>query len=201
MSKKFISSLSFFILALGFFIFQQLKTVPVSVPTPIPSSTSSVLGTEASKSGELYTVTRVIDGDTIEVQKDRKQWKVRYVGVDTPETVDPRRGVGCFGHEASDENKKLVEGKEVLLEKDVSETDKFGRLLRFVYLKDDEATTSGYLFVNDFLVREGYAKVATYPPDVKFVQEFLAAQKEAEANQRGLWNPSTCNGVTTPKKS
>lgn len=130
-------------------------------------------------------VKRVIDGDTIEMASGEK---VRYIGIDTPETVDPRRPIGCFGKEASDENKKLVEGKEVILEKDISEVDKYGRLLRYVYVKQDDKSL---LFVNDYLVRNGFAKAVTFPPDVKFSAQFIKAEKEAREKERGLWK--ICN--------
>jgi len=125
-------------------------------------------------------VTKVIDGDTIEIEGGQR---IRYIGIDTPETVDPRKPVQCFGKEASDQNKKLVEGKEVKLEKDVSETDKYGRLLRYVYVGD--------IFVNDYLVRQGYAHASSYPPDIKYQDQFTKAQNEASANSKGLWGP-TC---------
>lgn len=134
--------------------------------------------------GEEVIVTRVIDGDTIEVEGGRR---VRYIGIDTPETVDPRRPVGCFGKEAAVENKKLVEGKKVMLVKDVSEADKFGRLLRYIYVADQDQL----IFVNDYLVRQGFAQASTFPPDVKFNQEFIEAEREARDNQRGLWE--RCN--------
>jgi len=124
-------------------------------------------------------VTRVIDGDTIEVNLAGITYKVRYIGIDTPETVHPSEPVECFGKEASDKNAELVEGKIVRLEKDVSETDKYGRLLRYVWVGD--------IFVNDYLVRQGYAYASTYPPDVKYVGQFAEAQREAEENNRGLW--------------
>lgn len=132
----------------------------------------------------LVNVLKVIDGDTIEVATDKGTQKLRYIGIDTPETVDPRRSVGCFGHEASNENKRLVEGRQVILEKDISETDKFGRILRFVYLPLDDGSL---LFVNDYLVRNGFALASTYPPDVKLSGQFVLAQKEAVLNNRGLW--------------
>lgn len=124
-------------------------------------------------------VLRVVDGDTIHVLLDGQDYTVRYIGIDTPETVDPRREVQCFGPEASAENKRLVEGKVVGLEKDVSETDRFGRLLRYVYL--------GQVMANEALVRNGYAQVSTFPPDVKYQERFLAAQREARDAGRGLW--------------
>lgn len=106
-------------------------------------------------------------------------YKVRYIGIDTPETVHPTRGEEPYGREACAKNKELVEGKVVRLEKDVSETDKYGRLLRYVYVDD--------LFVNAQLVRLGYAQVATYPPDVKYQDLFLQLQREAREVGRGLW--------------
>lgn len=124
-------------------------------------------------------VTRVIDGDTIEVNLEGAIYKVRYIGIDTPETVHPSEPVECFGKEASDKNSELVEGKIVRLEKDVSETDKYGRLLRYVWVGD--------IFVNDYLVRQGYAYASTYPPDVKYADQFAQAQTEAIDDNRCLW--------------
>jgi len=125
---------------------------------------------------KTYLVTRVIDGDTIEIEGGNK---VRYIGIDTPETVHPSKPVECFGIEASNKNKELVEGKKVKLEKDISETDRYGRLLRYVWIGD--------IFVNDYLVRQGYAYASTYPPDIKYSNQFVQAQQEAKENNRGLW--------------
>lgn len=127
-------------------------------------------------------VVRVIDGDTIKIEGDKV---VRYIGIDTPETVHPSKPVQCFGKEASDKNRELVEGKEVKLEKDVSETDKYGRLLRYVWLGND-------MLVNEYLVREGYAQSSTYPPDVKYQDRFLEAQRLAREEKKGLWG-DICN--------
>lgn len=136
---------------------------------------------------ETYLVTRVIDGDTIEIESGQK---IRYIGIDTPETVYPSKPVECFGKEASNKNKELVEGKEVKLVKDVSETDKYGRLLRYVWIGDT--------FVNDYLVRYGYAYASTYPPDVKYSEQFVQAQEEARVNSRGLWG-SVCKEESEPE--
>jgi len=122
-------------------------------------------------------VVRAIDGDTIELDSGQK---VRYIGVDTPETVSPSKPIQCFGEEASAQNKQLVEGKTVKLEKDITETDKYGRLLRFVYVDG--------IFVNDFLVREGFAQVSTFPPDVKYQDIFLNSQQLAQQENLGLWS-------------
>lgn len=157
------------------------RLTPASVPTsstPSPQDVAGILGQEV-------LVTRVIDGDTIEVKTGMDILTVRYIGIDTPETVDPRRGVQCFGKEARYENKKLVEGKKAILVKEVSETDKYGRLLRYVYLKLENGEL---LFVNDYLIRQGFAKASTFPPDVKYSQAFLEAEREARENKMGLWN-------------
>ncbi|MDD5511133.1 MAG: thermonuclease family protein [Dehalococcoidales bacterium] len=118
-------------------------------------------------------VVRIIDGDTIEVNIYGSSYKVRYIGIDTPEVGQP-----CSA-EATAANRALVEGKTVHLEKDVSETDKYGRLLRYVYV--------GQTMVNAELVRQGYAHVYTYPPDVKYNEQFLDLEREAREEGRGCW--------------
>ena len=129
---------------------------------------------DATSEGVL--VIRVIDGDTIEIETGEK---VRYIGVDTPETKHPRKKVECYGKEASEFNKNLVEGRRVRLEKDVSDTDRYGRLLRYVYV--------GETFVNEHLVSQGYAHTVSFPPDIKYQQVLLQAQKSARENVLGLW--------------
>ena len=124
-------------------------------------------------------IVRVIDGDTIEVEIEGKSYKVRYIGIDTPELHHPEKPVEYYAQEAYEKNRELVEGKTVFLEKDVSETDRYGRLLRYVYVGDT--------FVNAYLVQQGYAQVSTYPPDVKYQERFLELQREARKAQRGLW--------------
>ncbi|MFH1863167.1 MAG: thermonuclease family protein [bacterium] len=134
---------------------------------------------------EGILVTKVVDGDTIQLEGDKT---VRYIGIDTPETVHPSQPVGCFGKEASAKNKELVEGKRVRLEKDISETDKYGRLLRYVYIGDT--------FVNDYLVRQGYANATSYPPDVKYQDQFRQAEQEARTDKRGLWGKCSTTQTT-----
>ena len=124
-------------------------------------------------------VTRVVDGDTIHVLIDGVEYRLRYIGIDTPETRHPTLGVEPFGPEASQANSELVEGKTVWLEKDVSETDRYGRLLRYVYVDD--------LMVNEELLRRGLARVATFPPDVKYVARFLEIQRAAQEAGQGMW--------------
>lgn len=124
-------------------------------------------------------VVDVVDGDTIKVRLDGQTYTVRYIGIDTPETVHPSKPVQWMGPEASDANRRLVAGRTVRLEKDVSETDRYGRLLRYVWVGDT--------MVNAELVRQGYAQVSTYPPDVKYQKLFLELQADARAAGRGLW--------------
>jgi micrococcal nuclease len=147
-----------------------------SSPTPaLPTSIPPI----ASDSAELAVVKRVVDGDTIELSDGRK---VRYIGVDTPELHHPTKGVQCFGKEAMEKNKELVEGKTIKMVKDVSETDRYKRLLRYVWVD----TT----FVNEFLAKEGFARQATFPPDVRYVELFKSAAEQARLQNKGLWN--TC---------
>jgi micrococcal nuclease len=126
-------------------------------------------------------VVRVIDGDTIQVCcvfGDRVT--VRYIGIDTPETHHPMKGVEYFGKEASEANRVLVEGRTVTLEFDVQQFDKYGRILAYIYLEDGT-------FVNAWLVEHGYAMVMTFPPNVKHEGLFLRLQREAREARRGLW--------------
>lgn len=145
----------------------------------------NVLNESTASAAEAQAwVVKAIDGDTIEVIIDGINRKVRYIGINTPETVDPRRKLQCFGKEASNENKKLVEGKNIILQKDVSETDKFGRWLRYVYVKLNDGSL---LFVNDYLVREGFAQSESFPPDITYQERFKEAEREARLAKKGLW--------------
>lgn len=119
---------------------------------------------------ELFVV-RVIDGDTIEVIGGDR---VRYIGIDAPEMDDE-----CFAEEATERNRELVDGKHVRLERDVSNRDDFGRLLRYVHVDN--------VFVNETLVREGYARAVSYPPDTAYQDVLEDAEQEAREHERGLW--------------
>ncbi len=121
----------------------------------------------------------MVDGDTIIVALDGREARVRYIGINAPESVDPRRPVQCFGKEAAARNEQLVGGQRVWLEKDVSETDQYERLLRYVYVNG--------VMVNAELVREGYAYAITIPPDVRYADELRRLEREARAARRGLW--------------
>jgi|GEM_PF-1043819 len=148
-------------------------TTPATTTTTTPTTPATPITVGEAK------VTRVIDGDTIEVEIQGKSYRVRYIGIDTPETVHPVIPPQPFGAEATAKNKELVEGKTVRLEKDVSEMDSDGRLLRYIYVGD--------LCVNAELVKWGYARAAAYPPDTKYASYFLSLENEAKSSQRGIW--------------
>jgi micrococcal nuclease len=178
--KKRLTGLPFFaflIIALAFIYLAEPENAanPQNVlqATKETVPTTSALPNQADSGISFVVVTRVIDGDTVEIEGGQR---VRYIGIDTPETG---RRADCFSEEASEKNRELVEGKTVRLERDVSETDRYGRLLRYIFAGDE--------FVNDVLVREGYATAATFPPDVKYSLQFIEAEQEARENNRGLW--------------
>ena len=125
-------------------------------------------------------VTRVIDGDTIEVNITGTIYKVRYIGIDTPELDDKRPEFCTLAQEATRLNRQLVEGKKIRLEKDVSETDKYGRLLRYVYVDD--------ILVNAELVRQGLAWAKVYEPDTKYQNTLEKAEAKAQEGKIGLWD-------------
>ena len=134
----------------------------------------------------------MIDGDTVDVDVGGGHERVRLIGIDTPETVDPRRPVECFGAEASARLEALLpEGTAVRLERDVEPRDDFGRLLAYVFRRSDD------LFVNLALVEDGYAATLTRPPNVAYVDRFVAAADKARAEGRGLW--SACPVPTRPR--
>jgi micrococcal nuclease len=126
-------------------------------------------------------VTRVVDGDTVAVRIDGADERVRYIGVDTPETVKPGTPVQCFGRTASAYNHRLVDGQPVRLRFDAERHDRYGRLLAYVYRARDG------LFVNAALVRGGYATTLTIPPNTAHATQFAALERRARERQRGLW--------------
>jgi micrococcal nuclease len=141
--------------------------------------------------GDGPHVVEVVDGDTIEVRLGGRTEKVRLLGIDTPETKDPRKPVQCFGKEASRHTAELLPpGTAVRLERDVEERDRYDRLLAYVYRASDG------LFVNLELARGGFADLLTYPPNVAHTGEFQAGVAEARREQRGLWQ--ACGGPGRP---
>ncbi|MCB9818679.1 thermonuclease family protein [Candidatus Nomurabacteria bacterium] len=135
----------------------------------------------------LYPVVRVIDGDTIVIEKDGVNETVRLIGIDTPETVHPSKPVQCFGKEASDQTRAWLQGENVYIEIDSQEgtRDKYGRMLGYVLRAD------GY-FINLELIRQGFAYEYTYNLPYQYQAEFMEAEKKAKEGERGLWADGVC---------
>ena len=153
------------ILVLLLLIFTIGCVVPAATTSPVPET--------------QIIVTRVIDGDTIEANIGGTIYKIRYIGIDTPELDDERAEYSTLAQEATRFNRELVEGKTIQLEKDASETDKYGRLLRYVY--------AGDIFVNAELVRQGLAWAKVYEPDTKYQGTLEKAETEAKQAKIGIW--------------
>ncbi len=127
------------------------------------------------------SVVRVVDGDTIRVRLNGRSERVRYIGIDTPESVRPDTPVQCFAERAAAANRALVAGRRVRLVGDAEERDRYGRLLAYVYREPDGA------FVNAALVRDGYARTLTIPPNVAHRADFSRLAGAARRAGRGLW--------------
>ncbi len=153
---------------------------------PQTSGSDSLVLEEAAVQTEPY-VTRVVDGDTLEILLDGREQKVRLVGIDTPESVDPRKPVQCFGKEATAHISELVLGKTVRLEIDETgdDVDTFGRLLRYVFVGEQS--------INEQMILDGYAYAYIKYPFSKRI-EYLKAQTIAREGSRGLWSSTTCSG-------
>jgi micrococcal nuclease len=159
-----------------------LSACTPETPTPAPSPAvtptlppSSRVCLSPASPRQIANVVDVIDGDTIEVDLDGETYRVRYIGIDTPERDRP------FYKEATAVNAGRVAGQTVLLVKDISETDRYDRLLRYVFVGDT--------FVNFELVNQGYAAAVTFPPDVACESSFRLAEADARSRGLGLWAP------------
>jgi len=144
---------------------------------------SASCATGSGKRGDVvyYLVTRVIDGDTFWIDDGTATGqKVRLIGVDTPETVHPDKEVEEYGKDASDHLDWLLTGNEVRLEYDVDTLDLYSRTLAYVYLRNGT-------FVNAELVKNGYARVSTIPPNVRFAETFIKLERQARRGKKGLW--------------
>ncbi len=161
------------------------RALPANPTTPASTSTAPTDG---------LAVVRINDGDTIVVNQNGQEETVRLIGVDTPETKDPRKPVQCFGKEASNWTKSQLEGQRVRLEVDVTQgdRDRYNRLLAYVFRASDN------LFINHTLITEGYGHEYTYQSNpYKYQSDFRAAEQAAREQGRGLWGADTCNGDTT----
>lgn len=166
-----------------FFTYQSIQSIR-SVHLP----QEAVLH-EKAKSDDLYQIVKVVDGDTITLLKDGKKQTIRLIGINTPETVDPRKPVECYGKEASSAMKELVGDRfvKVLSDSTQGDRDKYNRLLRYVYRDDG-------VFVNKYMITEGFAYEYTYDTPYEFQKEFREAQKKAETLEKGLWADGICGG-------
>lgn len=157
-----------------------VKAVEVKTDATKPVTTQSVQ--------KYYSVTKVVDGDTITINLDGTSEAIRLIGINTPETVDPRKPVECFGKQASDEAKTLLSGKKVRIEKDLTqgERDKYGRLLAYIFRDDG-------LFFNEHMIQQGYAYEYTYNKPYKYQTQFKADQVLAKSQGKGLWATGICD--------
>lgn len=146
-------------------------------------SVASTYGTSS------YPVVHVVDGDTVDIERRGVKERVRLIGINSPESVDPRRSVECFGKEASKYARSILAGQRVTVATDPTQAikDKYGRRLFYVYLPDGRS-------FNELMIREGYAYEYTYHTPYRYQQEYKAAERDAQANMRGLWASTTCNG-------
>ncbi|MEX0931857.1 MAG: thermonuclease family protein [Candidatus Paceibacterota bacterium] len=209
-SKKLLLSIGGFIVFIGILITSgsQSKFVVTEVPNEsIKEDSMSEPVTEVEiaqsveqketaqetevKKEETYKVIKVVDGDTLAVSIEGISTTIRLIGLDTPETVDPRKPVQCFGVEASNKAKELLTGQNVKLEYDTSQGtyDKYDRLLTYVYLPD------GRLF-NKLMIAEGYGYEYTYAIPYKYQKEFKEAELFAQENKKGLWAEGVCEEET-----
>lgn len=160
-----------------------VTTLSDVIATDNTTTQTNLVGTQNTN----YDVVKVIDGDTVILNINGVNQTVRLIGINTPETVDPRKDVECFGVEASNKAKEILTNQKVAIESDSSQgdKDKYNRLLRYVVLSN--GTNFGKM-----MIQEGYAYEYTYDTAYKYQSEFKQAQTEAQNAQRGLWSPSAC---------
>ncbi len=154
----------------------------------VAKSTHARISASDFASSTSYRVLDVVDGDTIDVEVYGKRVRIRLLGINTPETVDPRKPVECFGTEASARAKALLMGTSVRVETDRTQGlfDKYGRVLAYIYLPDGTS-------VNKEMIMEGYAHEYTYRYPYKYQKEFKAAERAAHDGGSGLWSTGVCS--------
>jgi len=188
--KRFLR-LGIVFLTIGGLFFSQKNNTPPPVREE-PATKRQETSDKKKETRIYYSVVRVIDGDTIVIEMNgayaKTEAKVRLIGLDTPETVDPRKPVQCFGIQASDKAKSILAGQKVKIETDPTQgaRDKYGRLLAYVFLPD------GALF-NKMMIEEGYGHEYTYRLPYRYQKEFKAAEVRARELKKGLWADGICD--------
>ncbi len=187
------------LLALTGYFFEPRNTETAALPAASQLAhvaTSVAQVATATLAPNTYPVIKVVDGDTLAVLMDGKSVTLRLIGLDTPETVDPRKPVQCFGQAARDMAKQILSGTDVRLEFDPSQgmLDKYGRTLAYVYVPAN-SKPEGILF-NEYMIAEGYGHEYTYNLPYKYQKEFKAAEGRAREEKRGLWADDACAGNT-----
>lgn len=175
----------------------RLAILLALVSAALQTEAASLPGTQTTETG---TVIKITDGDTIVVKIGKTIERVRLIGIDTPEIVDPRKPVQCFASEASQNIKRLVDKKTIALKSEPLDVnrDKYGRLLRYVYLTDDKGRLT--TFLNATMIKDGYAYKYNSISSPTIDRDFSKFEKDAKAAKKGLWNPQTCNGKRTFQK-
>jgi len=196
MRKKIFAGAIAVAIILGLTAYRALPKRLQSVSPIVQSATVEIAQTALTISPlpkTYYPVTKAVDGDTIAVNMNGKNETIRLIGLDTPETVDPRKPVQCFGEEASKKAKEILTGKSVRIEIDSSqgELDKYGRLLAYVFMEN------GVLF-NQLMISEGFGHEYTYNLPYKYQEEFKQAEHDAREEKRGLW-AKTIAGDCSPE--
>ncbi len=180
--------LSLCIVLFGLLVYILQPHEPLDVSAQAASSTPDTSFSESTSThNAAYRVVRVVDGDTVVVDINGKNTTLRLIGMDTPETVDPRKPVECFGEAASAEAKKLLSGQTVRIEYDASQgnLDAYGRTLAYIYMED------GTLY-NEYMIQEGYAHEYTYRIPYRYQAEFKTAERAARSEKKGLWASDAC---------
>jgi len=180
-TKKIVSSIVTLLVG-AIFVYAGLQSKDVIGS----SSNTNIIGVNSR-------VVKVVDGDTAEIEINGQKRTVRFIGMDTPETLDPRKTVQCFGREASNRAHELLDNQYVSVEYDpvVGEQDKYGRRLAYIFLPDKS-------LYNQRMIEEGFAHEYTYQNQAyKYQSEFKSAQVTAQTAQKGFWSATTCSGDTT----
>uniref|UniRef100_A0A7C4R5I7 Nuclease n=1 Tax=candidate division CPR3 bacterium TaxID=2268181 RepID=A0A7C4R5I7_UNCC3 len=183
--KNLLGFIFLFILVIGFYFISYSKSIDESGLNEYQQKEERA--SDISNKEGPYKVLRVVDGDTIDVEVNGVENRVRLIGVNTPEIVDPRKSVECFGLQASDYTKSILTGQSIYIERDSTqgEKDKYGRSLAYIFLEDGS-------FLNLKLIMEGYAYEYTYQIPYKYQSEFQEAQRLAQKEKIGLWGDTVC---------